>query len=643
MENNKTYKLYNYIDNRPDINDDFYGWKNHKWFINNSIPDDEVNHTHFTQTQNNINLDLKKILESDIFPLGNKMYLSYLNTNYKNNNVLNELLELTKITSFIKSYDDLITVAARLLFINIETIFNINIDSNIYSSCNYILYISQPQITLPDRSYYNDIKHKIIRDKYYETIILIYKEIFPNMKNINNIVETIINIETNIAIIQLDETDRRDTEKIYHKINLLELNSKYEKLNINGIFDIFCLLTDNTVIKQNFINIIMEHSEDETTNYFKQLEKLIYMYSLDDWKEFFRYKIIIRYINLTNDKLYNLHFNFFKKILKGQAKPQEIWKRSLIITSNLLIEPLSKIYADKYFTKEMDIYMKDMVKNIKKATEYRIKKLDWMTDETKNRALLKLHKMKLKLGYSKSEVKEYNVKLTNSVIKNILILNIYNFTNELNKLNKNVNFNNWDNLSSFNVNAYFNPTKNEIIFPTAILQPPFFDLTKSDIYNYGNIGTIIGHEIIHAFDDQGSKYDENGSLVNWWTDVDKNNFNIKVSKIIKLYNNEGINGKLTAGENIADFGAVVMPLYGLIFKYNRFLTNNEIREFYMSYASQWKYLIKPELVNIRLLTDPHAFANLRVNIPLKNQKIFQKVFNIKSNSKMYNRDFLTIW
>lgn len=642
MEKNKTYKLYNYGNNKPDINEDFYGWSNHNWFLNNYISDDKTNNTHFTQVQDRIDLKLKNILESEKFPLGNKLYTSYLNFDYRDNNALKELLEITKLIFLIKSYNDIPTIATRLLFINVDTIFNICIESNIYSSCNYIMYITQPNLTLPDRAYYNNIKYESIRKKYYEFIYNLYKEIYPELKNIDRIVNLVIDIETKIAIIQLDESDRRNPNEIYNLVNLEEANNNYKILNINGIIETLCLLTDDKIIKQNFLKIIMEHSNKEA-NYFKQLEQLLYLYSIEEWREFFRYKILLNYINLTNKKLVDLYFDFFNKTLKGQKKQKNNWKKALNLSSNLLIEPLSKIYADKYFTKDIEMYMKNMVNNIKKATEYRIKNLDWMTNETKNKALLKLHKMKLKIGYSKIDTRIFNIKLTDSIIKNILILNIYNYNHELEKLNKNVNFDNWDNLSSFTVNAYFNPTRNEIIFPAAILQPPFLDLNKSDIYNYANIGSIIGHEIIHGFDDQGSKYDENGSLVNWWNEIDRNNFNIKVDKIIELYSNQGINGKLTAGENIADFGAVVMPLYALKYKFNRELTDAEIREFYIAYSSHWQYLIRPELVEERLLTDHHAFADLRVNIPLKNQKLFQRVFNIKVGSNMYNRDFLTIW
>jgi predicted metalloendopeptidase len=215
----------------------------------------------------------------------------------------------------------------------------------------------------------------------------------------------------------------------------------------------------------------------------------------------------------------------------------------------------------------------------------------------------------------------------------------------LNKLNNSVDPDDWADTKSYIVNAYFNPTRNEIIFPAAILQPPFLDLNKSDIYNYGNLGGVIGHEIIHGFDDQGSKFDDKGNMYDWWTERDRKNYQTRVDQIIKAYDDQGINGRLTVGENIADFGAVNMPLYALSLKLNRELTNKEIREFYISFATHWQYLLREEAAYERILSDPHAFADLRVNVPLANQKLFQSVFNIKPGDDMYidPKDMLTIW
>jgi len=290
-------------------------------------------------------------------------------------------------------------------------------------------------------------------------------------------------------------------------------------------------------------------------------------------------------------------------------------------------------------------YILEMIKNIKKITKQRILNLDWMSTKTKRKAILKLHKMRVKIGYAKTQPRKYDhIVLTDSIIKNTIILNrdnnIYNF----NKLNNKTNPNEW-NSPAYLVNAYYNPSQNEIIFPAAILQAPFFSLSKTDIYNYANIGSVIGHEIIHGFDDQGSIYDENGTINNWWTDSDKKNYNQKVKQIIEIYNKEGINGKLTAGENIADFGSVILPLGALEYKLKRKLTNEELKEFYSSYATHWQYLVTKESAIERKLTDPHAPANLRVNIPLKHQKLFQNVFNIKEDDKLYikSEDILNIW
>jgi len=268
-----------------------------------------------------------------------------------------------------------------------------------------------------------------------------------------------------------------------------------------------------------------------------------------------------------------------------------------------------------------------------------------MSSDTKQKALLKLHKMNAKIGYSKSIPRSFeHITLSDSLIKNAIILNRNNLIYDLNKLNSKTNFDDW-NIQAYMVNAYYNPVKNEIIFPASILQPPFFDESKSDIYNYANIGSVIGHEIIHGFDDQGSKYDENGTINNWWTKEDYANYDKKVKQIIKIYNDEGINGKLTAGENIADFGSVILPLYALEYRLNRKLTIDEIKEFYSAYATHWQYLLTRQAADERLLTDPHAFADLRVNVPLKHQELFQKVYEIKQGDKLYVKpeDILHIW
>ena len=642
-----TYILNDYKGSKPTITDDFYGNINFDWLKSNKIPDDEDKYTHFIETQYNINDKLKKILESNLFPLGTILYNSYLNYTYRDKNCLNELKDILNIVDIIKNYEDIIIMNGRLLFINVNVLFDANVDTNVYSSCNTILYITQPSLGLSNRIYYHDEKYRNIKQKYYEMICSIYKELYPIYTNdeINTISSLILNIETKLSIIFLDNTEQRETDQIYNKIKLVNAINRYPKLYIRSFIQTLCTLADDSIIYENFSSIIMEHHKKESINYFKQLELLIESYSINEWKEYFKFKIIINYFNLTNSKMRELHFNLYKKTIRGQQKPKLNWRSALSYTSNQLNDSISRIYVHNYFSNKIEEYIIEMVKFIKRATKKRITQLDWMSNKTKEKALLKLHKMKLKIGYSKSIPRNYeHIILTNSLIKNTIILNRDNYIYNLNKINSTVNPDDWD-LPAYMVNAYYNPTRNEIIFPASILQSPFFDLNKSHIYNYANIGSVIGHEIIHGFDDQGSKYDENGTINNWWTESDYKKYNVKVNRIIEIYNNEGINGKLTAGENIADFGAVILPLFALEYKLKRKLTESDIKEFYMAYATHWQYLLTKQSAEERKLSDPHAFADLRVNIPLKHQKLFQKVFNINEGNKLYVKleDILTIW
>lgn len=639
------YELKSYNDIKPSYKNDFYGYVNYDWIKSTLIPNDEIKYTHFIQTQHQINNTIKQILESNMYPLGTLLYNSYFNND--ESMCLEELKQITNIINDITNKDELIIMITKLIFINIDTLFTINVDANIYSSCNNILYICQPNLELPDRAYYNDVQHKKTKQKYYETICKIYNILYPNLTNneINNIASLILDIETKLAIILLSNADRRDTNTTYHLNNKDYLINKYPKLRFDLVIKTLCILTDNELIEENFDKIIMEHNLNDENNYFKQLEILLDAYTISNWCMFLKFKIIMSFINLTTKELKNIHFDMFKKTLRGQLTPKQDWRLAMSITTNLLSDPISRIYTHNNYNEKMETYMKEMVKHIKRATKKRILNLDWMSETTKKRAILKLHRMKLKLGYSTSTPRTYsNVMLSPSIIKNIIILNHENAKYNFVKLNTTVDLNDWD-LPAYVVNAYFNPTRNEIIFPTSILQSPFFDLTKSDIYNYAHIGSIIGHEIIHGFDDQGSKYDESGSLNDWWTSKDKTQYESKVNQIIEIYNEAGINGKLTAGENIADFGAVIMPLYALTYKFGRDLTNDEIREFYVQYANHWQYLLRPEAVIERKLSDPHAFADLRVNIPLKHSEIFQKVYHIKPQDKMYIDpiNMLKIW
>ena len=641
------YIIKDYNDPKPKLVDDFYTYINYDWLKSNKIPEDEDRYTHFVETQYSINNKLRKILESNIYPLGTILYNSCLNNNYRDKYCIGELKELLGLVDIVKTHIDLIEMNGRLQFINVEVLFNVGVDIDSFSSCNYILYMTQPTLGLANKIYYQNDKYKNIKQAYYNMICLIYKELYPiyTTVDINKIASLILNIETKLSIILLSNTDQRNAKEILNKTRLTDANNKYKNLYLNEFMNTLCTLSEDIIIMENLEYIIMEHSRKESTNYFKQLELILNNFTIDEWKIYFKFKIILKYMNLTNNNMKSFHFDLYKKTIKGQLVEKPEWRLALSYTCGKLVDSLSRIYVHNYYSTKVENYIIEMVKNIKAATKKRIQNLEWMSEKTKSKALLKLHKMRLKVGYSKSVARTYDhIVLTDSIIKNTIIINRDNQIYDLNRLNFKVDSNDWD-LPSYIVNAYYNPTSNEIIFPAAILQPSFFDMSRSDIYNYGNIGSVIGHEIIHGFDDEGSKFDENGSLNNWWSDSDNKEYDKKVQKIIEIYTKEGVNGKLTAGENIADFGAVILPLKALKYKLKRELTNEEIKEFYISYATHWQYLSTKQSIEEKILSDPHSIADLRVNIPLKHQKKFQEVFEIKKGDKLYvdPKDQLIIW
>ena len=641
-----SYIINNYDDPKPKLVDDFYTYVNYDWLRSNKIPEDEDKYTHFIETQYSINNKLRKILESNLYPLGTILYNSCLNNDYRNKFCLNELKEILQLVDMVKTDIDLIEMNARLQFINVDVLFNIGVDTDTFYSCSHILYISQPTLGLANKIYYQNDKYKNIKQAYYNMICQIYKELYDTYTTaeINSIASLILNIETKLSIILLNNTEQRNKE-IFNKVKLTTANHLYKKLYIKEFINTLCTLCEDIIVIENFDDIIMEHNRKDSTNYFKQLELIMGNFTIDEWKIYFKFKIILKYMNLTNSKMKSLSFDLYKKTIRGQQVEKPEWRLALAYTCGKLVDSMSRIYIHNYYSARIEDYIIEMVKYIKAATRKRIENLKWMSDKTKTKALLKLHKMRLKVGYSKTPARNYNhLTLTDSIIKNTIIINRDNQIYNLNKLNSKVNPEEWD-LPSFMVNAYYNPTSNEIIFPAAILQPSFFDINKSDIYNYANIGSVIGHEIIHGFDDEGSKFDENGTLNNWWTDNDNKEYDKKVKQIINIYNKEGVNGQLTAGENIADFGAVILPLKALKYKLKRELTNDEVKEFYISYATHWQNISTKQSIEERILSDPHSMANLRVNIPLKHQKRFQEVFEIKKGDKLYvdPADQLIIW
>lgn len=633
----KTSKLDKYSSN-------FYYYINNKWCNNNKLPNDHSIYNIFTISQTKVNKKLKKIIESNLYPLFTKVYNGYLDDNYRNNNFVVELKNLIKNMQYPTNINNIILDSINYIYINIDILYALYVDINIYNNKEYIIYIKQPSLILP-KDYYLNKKYNKIIDSYKNTIKNIYIYLFKfSIKKIDKIIKIILDIEISLANILLDN-DKMENIKHNHILSIDDIKNKYQYFDIDKIIESISKLINKEL---NIKNIIMKY--DDNYNFFINLRDLLNKFSLKKWKIYFIYRIIIKYIIYGDEYLNEIYFNMFNRILIGQDKMKEKTYLALIHTCNLLSEYVSNIYYQYFLSdnnnKLVIKYTKDMIYNIIQGAKCRIKKIKWLTNETKYKAIDKLNNIDLQIGYN---IKNYNSeilekKISNNLLKDSILLIKFNIINNFDLLNKKVDINTWDS-NCYEVNAYYNPAKNQIVFPAAILQPSFININKSDLYNYAKLGSIIGHEIIHSLDNNGAKFDKIGNINNWWNKKDKKEFSKKVNSIIDIYDKEGINGTLTAGENIADFGAIIMSLEGIKYKYKRNLNIKELRYFYKKYAKLWKYLIKKELKNIKLLTDPHSFPELRVNIPLKHQIEFQKAYNIKQNTYMYipESKMLNIW
>jgi len=381
-------------------------------------------------------------------------------------------------------------------------------------------------------------------------------------------------------------------------------------------------------------------------DYLKNLDGLIQKTPIDTWKTFLKWGILNNSCTYLTSELDKQQFEFNGKILNGTEKQREDWKRGVATVSNGLGEMIGKLYVEKHFTPEAKERMTKMVKNLLKAYAESIKKLDWMSEATKKEALKKVDKFVVKIGYP-DKWKDYSsVKINKKdLFGNVQRATEFEYNRNLAKLGKPVDKTEWG-MTPQTVNAYYNPTVNEIVFPAAILQPPFFDLEADDAINYGGIGAVIGHEIGHGFDDQGSTFDGDGVMKNWWTEKDMAAFKAKTAALIEQYNSFEalpglhVNGAFTLGENIGDLGGLSIAIKA----YKESLNGKEapildgftgIQRVFLGWGKVWKEKMRDEALRNQVSADPHSPAKFRVNGTVRNIPEFYEAFNIKPNNKLY--------
>ncbi|HMN32396.1 MAG: M13 family metallopeptidase [Chitinophagaceae bacterium] len=632
-----------YIDSSIKPADDFYHFAGGGWLKNNTIPASETRWGSFNLLEDFNKKVLKELLEEASSNQNSQkgspeqmvgdFYASGMDTAKIQKEGIHAIQQELDNILQVTDYASLINELARETKRGYNPTIGLYIGPDDKNVTQVICNFYQAGIGLPDRDYYlkNDEKYKTIREKYLTHIANMLKlsgEADADVK-----ATTIMRMETELAKANMDRVEMRDPYKVYNKFSLNDFSSK------TGQFDWKSFLEKVSIKNQDSVLV-------SQPLYFTTLSKMLSTESIDNWKVYLKWHLVSSMAPFLSSDFDNENFDFYGKTMRGQQEQKPRWKRVLGVVDGAVGMQLGKMYSDKYFTPKAKERMQELVNNLQVAFEARINNLDWMGDDTKQKAKEKLHSFIKKIGYP-DKWKNYDG-LTisrNSFIENILASNQFDYEFEVSKLGKPVDKSEWG-MTPPTVNAYYNPVFNEIVFPAGILQYPFFDLQTDDASIYGAIGAVIGHEMTHGFDDQGCQYAADGNLKNWWTDKDKKNFDAK-TKMVKeqfdhytILDNKHVNGALTLGENIADLG-------GITIAYDAFKMTEQGKSttpidgftpdqrFFLSWAQVWRNNIRDEEAAQRLVTDPHSPGIFRCNGPLSNFNPFYSAFNVKEGDKMY--------
>ena len=545
----------------------------------------------------------------------------------------------------LKSDLDVISKAKREDFIAIiawlhrgiaSPFFGSDVSSDLMDSDNNIFYIAQSGMGLGDRDYYleNDANTKKIRTAYINYIETLFKLSGWKPAAAKKAAKNVLKIETELAKVAMSREDQRDLEKQYNMFDKSKLESEYPNIDWTMFFNSLGL---KNVDK---INVCQVNTMAEVNNMLKTLPEA-------EIKDYLAYNYMSSASSSLSDEFNDANFEMFSKTLSGKTEKQPRWKRAVGAPNGLLGEAVGQLYVDEYFPGKSKEKMLELVNNLKIALAEHIANLPWMSDKTKVNALVKLNSLAVKVGYP-DKWKDYSKIEINpnlSYWENIKNATQFHADEEYAKYGKPVDKSEWH-MTPQTVNAYYNPTTNEICFPAGILQAPYFDVDADDASNYGAIGVVIGHEMTHGFDDMGRKFDQNGNMVDWWTEEDADKFKSLTDVLVNQFNAvevaEGVNanGLFTLGENIADQG-------GLNVSYTAFKKTDQGKKgeskdgftpeqrFFISYANVWAGNITEQEILRRTKTDPHSLGKWRVNATLKNVEPFIKAFNVKEGDAMF--------
>jgi putative endopeptidase len=642
-KNNNSGIMLENFDQSVRPQDDFYNYVNGTWLKKEEIPNDKTTIGTFyeldDQARDNVKVIIEKLAKKEGFKPGSAeqkvsdLYQSFMDIKtIENLGSVPIQVELTNIDK-LRNKDQLATYFATSDTIGSASPFNFHVDIDGKDATRYAAEIWQGSLGLPDRDYYleqgeRELQH---REAYIQHIIKMFQLV--GIQDEQQAAESIMALETKLATVQWTKVENRDNEKRYNKVNIKDLSELAPDFNWSAYIKEIGADNEETMI----IN---------QPSYIKGFNAVFKESNLEQWKLFLKWGMIRKYSKFMNASLDAEHFDFYLKTLHGQKEQQERWKRGVDLVNDTLGEVVGKIYVEKHFKPEAKGRMLELVENLRTAFDLSFKKLDWMSEPTKKAAEKKLEQFTAKIGYP-DQWKDYSLLVIDEkdLIGNIVRISLDEHHKGLQKLGGPILKWEWM-MSPQTVNAYYNPSMNEIVFPAAILQPPFFNIEADDAVNYGAIGAVIGHEMGHGFDDQGSKYDGLGNMNNWWQESDLFEFKERTKKLVgqyekfKIFDDLNVNGELTIGENIGDLSGLTIA-----YKAYQITLNGKqapiidgltgTQRFLIGYAQVWRVKVKEERQRILTKVDPHSPPQFRVLGPIANMDEYYIAFDVKEGDKMY--------
>ncbi len=652
----KTTSLVENIDPTVKPTDDFFKYVNGKWLDRTKIPDDRTSWGSFNELRKKTSDDVLVILDQAIkegnFPkikdaTGKDIdsdqqkavfyYETIMDTIARNKAGKAPVLPFLAKVDEIKNLDDVQSFISQMTPYGGGGFYSFGVFNDLKNSSVNAGYMGAESLSLT-RDYYVDAKVKDKLEKYESFVSNVFVEFGDSQEQAKNNAARIVAIEKKLAKPMMTKEERRDLRKVYNLMSLEELTKLAPVINWQQY------LKDLGV--DSLEKIIVTDP-----NYFKAMNAVIKNTPIQDIKLYLRWRVINSSLDMLSTDLERLNWEFYNKEIRGAKKQLPRDERALNLLNRNIGEALGKLYIDKKFPPEAKKKAREMIDYVLLGFEKRINQLSWMSEETKKKALEKLHKLTVKIAYP-DKWKDYSKlaiqggKNGGTFFNNQINISKWGFHKNIKKLGKKVDRSEWG-MPPQMVNAYFNPVNNEIVFPAAILQPPFYDYKADEAVNYGGIGAVIGHEISHSFDDSGARFDGDGNLKNWWTEEDSEKFGKAGEKLIKQFDDivavdsMHLNGRFTLGENIGDLGGLQASYEGL----QLFLEKNGRPEkiegytpeqrFFLSWATVWRTKMRDESLKNLIMVDPHAPGMYRAYMPLKNVDAFYKAFEVKEGDKMY--------